>query len=398
MTLSRRTRRLAALPALALAVPRRRLVSPPRPLLQPPRPVPAQGPAARGAAAAGAERLPRPARGADGLDQPAAGLRPDGLRRRGAPRHAGAPAEAASKQENTLTDAAGDLIGATALLSAAFHDEPTIESLNRIGLDYASVGNHEFDEGADELLRIQHGGCHPEDGCADEDLPYQGADFQYLSANAFVKATGEPLLPPYAIHKVQGVEVGFIGMTLEGTPSIVSSAGIAGLEFADEAATANRYAAELRAQGVETIIVLLHEGGVQAPGSGIDDCNGLTGPITDMVPMMDDAIDVVITGHTHQAYERVLDDRLVTSASSAAVTASRSCCSGPTGETRPATTSPRWWPTWRRTARWPRRRRTASRPSCRSRLAEGPSPRGGGPVVVPPPVETGCSVPWSRRS
>ena len=113
------------------------------------------------------------------------------------------------------------------------------------------------------------------------------------------------------------MEVGSIGMTLEGTPSIVSSAGIAGLELADEAATANRYAAELRAQGVETIIVLLHEGGVQAPGSGIDDCNGLTGPITDIVPMMDDAIDVVITGHTHQAYKCVLDDRLVTSASSA---------------------------------------------------------------------------------
>ena len=225
--------------------------------------------------------------------------------------------EAASKQKNTLTVAAGDLIGATPLLSAAFHDEPAIESLNRIGLDYASVGNHEFDEGAAELLRIQNGGCHPVDGCGDPSMPYQGADFQYLSANAFVTATGSPLLPPYAIHKVQGVKVGFIGMTLEGTADIVTPSGVAGLEFRDEAETANRYAAELRAQGVEAIVVLLHEGGTQASGAGINDCAGLTGPITQIVPQMDDAIDVVITGHTHQAYNCQVDGRIVTSASSA---------------------------------------------------------------------------------
>ena len=325
MTLSRRTRRLATLPALALAaaaatagVTTSTAAAAPKDRPKGPPPVELQllalndfhgqlePPSGSGSRLPGFPADPDPLKAAvnafGGAEYLATQVR---------------QLEAASKRKNTVTVAAGDLIGATPLLSAAFHDEPAIESLNRIGLDYASVGNHEFDEGADELLRIQHGGCHPEDGCADEDLPFQGADFQYLSANAFVKQTGEPLLPPYAIHEVQGVEVGFIGMTLEGTPSIVSSAGIAGLEFADEAATANRYAAELRAQGVETIIVLLHEGGVQAPGSGIDDCNGLTGPITDIVPMMDDAIDVVITGHTHQAYKCVLDDRLVTSASSA---------------------------------------------------------------------------------
>ncbi len=228
--------------------------------------------------------------------------------------------EAASKQKNTLTVAAGDLIGATPLLSAAFHDEPAIEALNLIGLDYASVGNHEFDEGAAELLRIQNGGCHPVDGCADPALPYQGADFQYLSANAFVTASQQPLLPPYAIHKVQGVKVGFIGMTLEGTPSIVTPSGVAGLEFRDEAETANRYAAELRRQGVETIVVLLHEGGSQTPppgvNIGVDSCIDLQGPITSIVPQMDDAIDVVVTGHTHQAYNCVLDGKVVTSASS----------------------------------------------------------------------------------
>ncbi|MER5336498.1 bifunctional metallophosphatase/5'-nucleotidase [Micromonospora sp. NPDC002717] len=221
----------------------------------------------------------------------------------------------AAKEQNTITVAAGDLIGASPLLSAAFHDEPTIEALSLAGLDYASVGNHEFDEGADELLRIQNGGCHPVDGCADG-TPYEGAGFQYLSANAFRTATGQPLLAPYAIHKVQGVKVGFIGMTLEGTPQIVSPQGVAGLTFADEAQTANRYARELRAKGVETIVVLLHEGGTQDATGGINDCKGISGPIVDIANRMDPSIDVVVSGHTHQAYNCDIAGKLVTSASS----------------------------------------------------------------------------------
>ncbi|MFI6256468.1 bifunctional metallophosphatase/5'-nucleotidase [Micromonospora zamorensis] len=222
---------------------------------------------------------------------------------------------AAAKKKNTITVAAGDLIGASPLLSAAFHDEPTIEALSMAGLDYASVGNHEFDEGAAELLRIQNGGCHPVDGCADG-TPYRGAGFKYLSANAFKTATGKPLMAPYAIHKVQGVKVGFIGMTLEGTPQIVSQQGVAGLSFADEADTANRYARELRRKGVETIVVLLHEGGAQAATGGINDCVGMTGPIVDITNRMDPSIDVVVSGHTHQAYNCDINGKLVTSASS----------------------------------------------------------------------------------
>ena len=222
-----------------------------------------------------------------------------------------------AKKKNTITVAAGDLIGASPLLSAAFHDEPTIEALNLAGLDYASVGNHEFDEGADELLRIQEGGCHPTDGCADG-TPYKGADFKYLSANAFRTATGAPLLPPYAIRTVQGQKVGFIGMTLEGTKDIVSQQGVAGLEFADEAATANRYARQLRRQGVEAIVVLLHEGATQTGTNAwdVNGCNGITGPLVDIVHRMDTAIDVVVSGHTHQAYNCKIDDKLVTSAGS----------------------------------------------------------------------------------
>ncbi|MCM0673744.1 bifunctional metallophosphatase/5'-nucleotidase [Micromonospora phytophila] len=221
----------------------------------------------------------------------------------------------AVEEENAITVAAGDLIGASPLLSAAFHDEPTIESLSLAGLDYASVGNHEFDEGADELLRIQNGGCHPVDGCADG-TPYEGADFQYLSANAFKTATGQPLLAPYAIHKVQGVKVGFIGMTLEGTPQIVSQQGVAGLTFSDEAETANRYARELRRQGVQAIVILLHEGGTQDSTGGINDCTGFTGPIVDIANRMDPSIDVIVSGHTHQAYNCNVNGKLVTSASS----------------------------------------------------------------------------------
>lgn len=221
------------------------------------------------------------------------------------------------RKQNTITVAAGDLIGASPLLSAAFHDEPAIESLGLAGLDYASVGNHEFDEGAEELLRIQNGGCHPVDGCADG-TPYKGADFQYLSANAFLTETGEPLLDPYAIHNVRGVKVGFIGMTLEGTKDIVSQEGVAGLEFTDEVETANMYAAELQAKGVEAIVVLLHEGGNQN-GAGswdVNGCNNLSGPIVDIADGMSDAIDVVVSGHTHQAYNCEIDGKLVTSASS----------------------------------------------------------------------------------
>ncbi|MDQ3680914.1 MAG: bifunctional metallophosphatase/5'-nucleotidase [Actinomycetota bacterium] len=214
---------------------------------------------------------------------------------------------------NTMVVSAGDLIGASPLLSALFHDEPTIEAMNRIGLDLNAVGNHEFDEGAAELLRMQSGGCHPVDGCLDGD-GFAGADFQFLAANVVRSDTGETLLPPYQIRKFQGAKVAFIGLTLEGTPSIVTPSGVAGLEFRDEAETVNALVPELQRRGVESIVVLLHEGGLQ-PG-GIDECNGIAGPVVDIVERMSDAVDVVVSGHTHQAYNCQIDGKLVTSASS----------------------------------------------------------------------------------
>jgi 5'-nucleotidase len=217
---------------------------------------------------------------------------------------------------NTLFVSAGDLIGATPLLSALFHDEPTIEAFNLMGLDYNGVGNHEFDEGVDELLRMQYGGCHPVDGCQDGD-PFFGASFQFLAANVKYKSSGETIFPGYKIHHFPGVKVALIGMTLEATPSIVSLAGISHVDFLDEAETVNSLVPELRRQGVETIIVLLHEGGsTTAPlnETTINSCVNPTGAIPPIVAAMDDAVDVVVTGHTNWAVNCVIDGKIVTGA------------------------------------------------------------------------------------
>lgn len=217
---------------------------------------------------------------------------------------------------NTLFLSAGDLIGATPLLSALFHDEPTIEAFNAMGLDFNGVGNHEFDEGVDELLRMQNGGCHPADGCQDGD-GFAGADFGFLAANVAYKGTGETIFPPYAIREFPGVDVAVIGMTLEGTPSIVSPAGISHVDFFDEADSVNALVPLLKAQGIETIIVLLHEGGFtsnQLNETTINSCGNLSGNLPPIVERMDDEIDVVITGHTNWAVNCVIDGKIVTGA------------------------------------------------------------------------------------
>jgi 5'-nucleotidase len=211
---------------------------------------------------------------------------------------------------NTAFVAAGDLIGASPFLSAMFHDEPTIESLSLMGLEIASVGNHEFDEGKDELLRMQNGGCHPIDKCRGPH-PFLGAKFHYLAASTLDKSTGRTIFPPYEIKTFNGVPVAFIGLTLKGTGEIISPASSAGLEFRDEAETVNALVPELRARGVEAIVVLIHEGGI--PTGGFNECPGISGPIVDIVRSLDKAVDVVISGHTHRAYVCEIDGRLVTS-------------------------------------------------------------------------------------
>ncbi|WP_141325389.1 bifunctional UDP-sugar hydrolase/5'-nucleotidase [Myxococcus sp. AB025B] len=222
---------------------------------------------------------------------------------------------------NTVVVAAGDLIGASPLLSGLFHDEPTIEAMNLIGLDLVAVGNHEFDEGSTELLRMQSGGCHPVDGCLDGDA-FAGAKFKFLAANVATDVD-RTLFPRYDVREFDGVKVAFIGMTLEGTPQIVTPTGVAGLVFQDEVETVNALVPQLRQQGVEAIVVVVHEGGVPAPGSLINECRGkgedggISGPIVAIAKGLDDAVDVIVTGHTHQAYNCVIDGKVVTSAASA---------------------------------------------------------------------------------
>jgi len=220
-----------------------------------------------------------------------------------------------AQNPNTVVVSAGDLIGATPLVSALFHDEPTIEAMNLIGLDINAVGNHEFDKGTAELLRMQYGGCSPVDGCVDGTF-FPGANFDFLAANVVVDAnTGKTLFPAYEIREFEGIKVAFIGMTLEGTPSIVTPTGVSGLSFMDEVQTVNALVPELENMGVETIVVAIHEGGY--PTGLYNECPGISGPIVDIATNISDAVDVIVTGHTHQAYNCVIGNKIVTSAASA---------------------------------------------------------------------------------
>lgn len=226
----------------------------------------------------------------------------------------------------SITAAGGDMVGASPLISGLFHDEPTIEALNKLKLDVTSVGNHEFDEGAQELARLQNGGCHPKDGCY-TDEGFGGADFPYLAANVLDEKTGKPILRPYWVWKKKDVKIGFIGVTLKGTPGIVSADGVKGLTFKGEVETINKYARVLQRQGVQSIVALIHEGGYPASGSYNYDCDspgtgdGISGPIVDIAKNVTPAVDALVTGHTHQAYVCTIPDpsgkpRMVTSAAS----------------------------------------------------------------------------------
>ena len=253
--------------------------------------------------------------------------------------------DARKGHENTVTVAAGDVVGASPLLSAAFHDEPTIEAMNKLGLEATAVGNHEFDEGYQELQRLQRGGCLPDgDGLNNQNScaagKFRGANFQFLAANVKFTGTDRTLFPSYWVKKMHGAKVGFIGMTLKETPNIVTRAGVAGLDFTDEVATANALVPVLEKQGVKAIVVLIHQGGTPAvqPWTGPDGVTynvgatydytcgegGTLDPSSPILPIAKNLapqIDMVISGHTHQPYVCDVPDptgqrRMVTSASS----------------------------------------------------------------------------------
>lgn len=217
------------------------------------------------------------------------------------------------KSENPLhvVVSSGDLTGAAPLVSTLFHDEGTVEVMNRMGLDINAVGNHEFDHGLAELERKQHGGCiaHDPDSCvgasAGTHVPFEGAKFQYLAANVY-DASGKTIFPPYLVKTFDGVKIAFIGLTLKETPTIVVPENIKGLRFTDEATTINAVVRKLRPQGISAFVVLLHQGGLQS-GTGSRDINGCAGdmegtPIRSIVSKLDNAVDLVLSAHTHEAY------------------------------------------------------------------------------------------------
>jgi len=206
-----------------------------------------------------------------------------------------------------LVIAAGDLIGGSPLASSIFLDEPAIGAMNRLGLDFNAVGNHEFDRGWKELKRIQEGGCEKNtlrQPCAVED-PYPGAEFKFLAANVLMP-DGNTLFPGYGIKRfdVNGrdVAVGVIGLTLKDTPTLVTPSGVAGLRFTEEAAAINALIPELEKAGADAIVVSIHQGLYTQVGFNDKSCGGVSGPLIDILKQVDPRIDMVISGHTHRAY------------------------------------------------------------------------------------------------
>ncbi|WEF30887.1 bifunctional metallophosphatase/5'-nucleotidase [Pseudoduganella chitinolytica] len=211
---------------------------------------------------------------------------------------------------------AGDMIGASPALSAMWADEPTLGALDLLGLTVTSVGNHEFDQGRVELLRQQKGGCaspRPDKACR-FDGSYAGAKFTYLAANVIDASTRKPLLPAYRILESKGVKIAFIGAVLQDTAEVVSAAGIAGLQFGDEADAVNRLLPELRKEGVGVFVVLLHQGGRTASEFDKQYCDDLEGELVPVVKKLDPAIRLVISGHSHKGYLCKVGDKLVTQA------------------------------------------------------------------------------------
>ena len=217
---------------------------------------------------------------------------------------------------NTIRVHAGDMVGGLPLISSYFHDEPTVKAMNLMEFDVGTIGNHEFDEGGQEMLRLIEGGQR-DDGLQfkedskgqlvnTSDPKFAGVDFPYISANVVYADTGENVLPPYQIVERDGVKVGFIGVTTEETPEIVVPDAVSPFEFLDISETVDRYSRELQKQGVETIVVLAHAGGFQTTATEA------TGEIiTETAEMKNKAVDVIIAGHSHSYLNTTVNGKLI---------------------------------------------------------------------------------------
>ncbi|WP_160722583.1 bifunctional 2',3'-cyclic-nucleotide 2'-phosphodiesterase/3'-nucleotidase [Bacillus sp. USDA818B3_A] len=210
----------------------------------------------------------------------------------------------AANPSNTLLVQAGDAVGASRPVSALLQDEPTIKILNELGFDVGTIGNHEFDEGVTEMLRLINGGSHPK--TVDKYGPFEGANFPYIAANVVKEETNQLILPPYVVKEVDGVKVGFIGVVTTETPSIVTPSGVAGVKFTDEAEAINKYAAELKGKGIKSIVVLAHD-----PGTSATDGSNPTGKVVDIAKAVDDEVDVIFGAHDHKYLNSTVDGKLL---------------------------------------------------------------------------------------
>nr|WP_246258609.1 5'-nucleotidase C-terminal domain-containing protein [Kroppenstedtia pulmonis] len=213
--------------------------------------------------------------------------------------------ERESKNRHTLKVHAGDAVGASAPVSSLLQDEPTIDILNRLHFDVGTVGNHEFDQGTDEMMRLIKGGYHEKTG------HFKGARFPYTAANVVNKKTGKPILPPYHIQRIKGIPVGFIGVVTKETPQIVIPEGVKDLQFIDEAKAINEQVKKLKRKGVRGIIVIAHEGGFQDKENGV-----MEGPIVDIAKKLDDEVDIIVSGHTHSYLNGTVNGKRIVQAHS----------------------------------------------------------------------------------
>jgi 5'-nucleotidase len=204
------------------------------------------------------------------------------------------------ENKNTILVHAGDMVGGSPPISSFLQDEPTIEVLNKMGFDYGTLGNHEFDRGVNEMMRLIQGGNNQKTGY------FSGANFPYICANVIDDNTGKTILPPYSIKNINGVPIGFIGVVIKDTPKIAPPNKTDGVKFIDEVKAINNSVKTLKKQGVKTIVVLAHNGGNQSKANG-----NATGEIVRMAKKMDDEVDVIISGHTHTYLNKEVDGKLI---------------------------------------------------------------------------------------
>ncbi|WP_029484717.1 bifunctional metallophosphatase/5'-nucleotidase [Deinococcus marmoris] len=220
----------------------------------------------------------------------------------------GVLAEARKANPNTVFVGVGDMTGASPLISGLLRDEPSIDALTKLGMAVNVVGNHEFDYGFSELQRYQTGGCNSNDAAkaCKYNTTFAGAGFTYVAANVVDEKTGKTVLPAYKMVTVGGAKIAFVGAVLKETPTVVTPAGVAGLRFEDEVASINAAIPDIKRNGADAIIALVHQGGASPDAFDIVDCKTLSGSIVDIARKLDSSISAIMTGHTHRGYNCVV--------------------------------------------------------------------------------------------